>query len=411
MDLHGLRTQRLARPLLVGAALCALGVSLAPSVARASGFDWGSDCSAGDGRFEQAIPFRQTVTIGRIPAGKRAVGIRLDAANDVDVQLIDVATGTEIIAWPGGLLNDAGEACTDYEGVRYCYSGYNGYGGLGTGHEYIRIEGDTNRELEMRAFGYEAGEAEVNYEWLAVPTCNEVGAGSFTQNILHNATVEVGTIPTGKHNVVIDLDANGADVDVQLFDGNEALIAWPSGQLNGPTEGSIEYRGMTIVYSGYNGINGNWGHERIEIFGRVPSDLTMKAFGYQAGSAQVDYRWGEGVGDTCGGIAALECDEGLVCKEWQTGVSDAAGACHTPTWCLDDATAETECANLFHIAVPGQWRCEQFECVYKTGPVCEFGPEYRYVGNSPEQCQVIRFTCEEIESYFSNACGCGCGPA
>ena len=170
---------------MVGASLtAALMTALAPAQAQAGdGFDWGGDCSSGDGVFQQNIPLRATEFVGTIPAGKRDVGIRLDAEVDVDVQLIDVATGTEIIAWPAGLLNGAGESCTNYEGVRYCYSGYNGHGGLGKGHEYIRIEGDTNRELEMRAYGYESGAAEVNYEWLAVPTCNEIGAGSFEQAI------------------------------------------------------------------------------------------------------------------------------------------------------------------------------------------------------------------------------------
>ncbi len=43
-------------------------------------------------------------------------------------------------------------------------------------------------------------------------------------------------------------------------------------------------------------------------------------------------------------------------------------------------------------------------------PVCtnESNPDARYVGDSPEQCQVIRFTCDEDEVYFADDCGCGC---
>lgn len=32
----------------------------------------------------------------------------------------------------------------------------------------------------------------------------------------------------------------------------------------------------------------------------------------------------------------------------------------------------------------------------------------RYVGNSPDECTVIRFVCEENEEYFSDDMGCGC---
>lgn len=33
---------------------------------------------------------------------------------------------------------------------------------------------------------------------------------------------------------------------------------------------------------------------------------------------------------------------------------------------------------------------------------------YEYVGNSPEQCQVIKFGCAEGSEYFADECGCGC---
>ncbi len=33
---------------------------------------------------------------------------------------------------------------------------------------------------------------------------------------------------------------------------------------------------------------------------------------------------------------------------------------------------------------------------------------YEYVGTSPEQCQVIKFGCDEGEAYFADDCGCGC---
>lgn len=42
-------------------------------------------------------------------------------------------------------------------------------------------------------------------------------------------------------------------------------------------------------------------------------------------------------------------------------------------------------------------------------PVCaEPDQAYFYVGNSPEECSVIRFACPEGAEYFANDCGCGC---
>ena len=128
---------------------------------QAATFDWGGDCSEGSDSFTSYIPLDDKKTIGVIPAGKRDVFIALNADADVDVQLIDQATGHEIIAWPYGDLNGPTEECASYQGVRYCYSGYNGTGG-DQGDEWIRVEGDTNRPLVMKAFGYAAGDAVVN---------------------------------------------------------------------------------------------------------------------------------------------------------------------------------------------------------------------------------------------------------
>ncbi len=35
-------------------------------------------------------------------------------------------------------------------------------------------------------------------------------------------------------------------------------------------------------------------------------------------------------------------------------------------------------------------------------------PAYTYVGDSPEQCALIKFSCEAGEEYFADDCGCGC---
>ena len=145
--------------------------------------------------------------------------------------------------------------------------------------------------MVMKAYGYEAGTADVNYSWEALEDCVDKGEGSFVQGIAHQSTIEVGVLPQGKTDIRIDL-ISAKDVDIQLYDGSTPLVQWPSGELNGATEESMELGGMKITYSGYNGDGRNLGHEFITIEGTLDRDLTMKAFGYQSGTANVNYSWG-----------------------------------------------------------------------------------------------------------------------
>ena len=89
-------------------------------------FNWGSDCSSGDASFQDHIAQGAVELIGEIPMHKKDVRIELTSTDDVDIQLIDPETGIAIIKWPSGMLNGAGEECVNYEGVEYCYSGYDG---------------------------------------------------------------------------------------------------------------------------------------------------------------------------------------------------------------------------------------------------------------------------------------------
>jgi hypothetical protein len=257
---------------------------------ESTGFDWGNLCDDGSGEFQQPIEDGSTVTVGTIPDTKMDVRIELTSDADVDIQLIDTATGTELIAWPNGLIADSEEGCSTFEGVEFCYSGYNG-DGTNLGHEWIEVRGATQRDLEMRAYGYAAGDAQVDYSWKALPDCVDTGDGEFTTFLQEQQVTEVGSIPAGKDNVRIELESS-ADVDIQLFDGDTALVQWPNGRLNGAGESSFEYNGVTVTYSGYNGNGTNLGHEFISIEGELQSEFTMKAFGYQTGTADVKYAWG-----------------------------------------------------------------------------------------------------------------------
>ena len=353
----------IAASLALSAALCFLFTGSAYA-----GFDWGGDCSSGSGAFTEYVPHDQIITLGDIPTGKANVVISLDSDKDVDVQLIDALTGVEIISWPNGLLNGESEECTFYEGRQYCYSGYNGdQSWAGLGNEWISVDGTTNRPLIMRVYGYEAGHSRVDYSWEGSSSCSEAGDGAFAQWVPYYANIEVGDIPAGKVNVVIDLVAEGGkDVDIQLWDGNVPLVMWPDGLLSGHDYQELSYDGLTITYSGYNGIDGDWGHERIEIFGELSSTLTMDAFGYQEGFADVVYSWGFGVGEPCGGYSDLSCEVGLECKDVYWGMSYPEGTCHTPAWCLSNATAADDCSNLYSPGGPGFWGCAANECVWNS---------------------------------------------
>ena len=286
-----------ANRLLGAAASCEQPAATASS-SSGGGFDWGGACEGGSGSFNQPIAHQDIVTVGDIPAGKADVRIELVSGEDVDIQLIDETTGHEIIAWPNGDLSGARQECTTYEGVQYCYSGYNGGQTATTkGHEWIEVRGETNRTLVMKAFGYAAGDAEVDYSWAAPADCTDSGCGSFTQPIAHQDIVAVGGIPAGKDSVRITLTSD-EDVDIQLVDeatGHE-IVAWPNGDLNGADEECAAWQGVEYCYSGYNGGQSatTKGHEWIEVRGRTNRPLLMKAFGYAAGDAQVDYAWGEG---------------------------------------------------------------------------------------------------------------------
>lgn len=255
--------------------------------------------TGGSDTFQQQIPLNGVVEIGELPIGISGVEIYLTSSVDIDIQLFDKETGQKLIHWPNGILSGAGNQSFVYHGTLIEWSGYNG-DGSGQGNEYIKITGNldsstpTTRAFIMKAFGYKAGLADVNYSWNGA-SCADTGSGngSFQQQIVKDAIVEIGSIPTGINNLIIQLESP-KDVDIQLYDADNgtAIIAWPNGRLNGSTTESINYEGMEIEWSGYNGDGTNLGHEYIKITGETSKNLTMKAFGYASGLATVNYSWG-----------------------------------------------------------------------------------------------------------------------
>jgi hypothetical protein len=279
-------------------------VSTQKSMALNDGFDFCQSDSVnggGSGEFQQHIQEDAIVDVGEIPVGVEGVSIKLTSSNDVDIQLYDAEDGLAIVKWAyfltqGGILKGPYRQHTDYEGVDVEWSGYNG-DGTGLGNEYITLTGKTNRSLVMKVFGYREGYATVHYSWTGgqAEGCDipESGGDSFQQQILKNAITTVGDIPIGVHNLYVRLNSN-RDIDIQLYDKDNGtkIIVWPDGILNAATLQSVDYEGMTIEWSGFNGDGTGWGHEYIKISGETTRNLTMKVYGYQPGHAVVDYSWG-----------------------------------------------------------------------------------------------------------------------
>ncbi len=270
-----------------------------------AGFEFcqGSGSEGGSDTFQQQISLNGIIEVGELPIGISGIEISLTSPVDIDVQLYDKETGEKIIHWPNGILSSAGNKSVVYHDLLIEWSGYNG-DGTGPGNEYIKISGNndplapTNRAFIMKVFGYKAGLADVDYSWDGA-NCDDSasGNGSFKQQIVQDAIVNIGDIPTGISDLNIKLESP-VDVDIQLYDkdNGKAIIAWPNGLLNKGTTSSISYEGMVIEWSGYNGDGTNLGHEYIKISGETTKNLTMKAFGYRSGLATVNYSWGAGNG-------------------------------------------------------------------------------------------------------------------
>lgn len=143
----------------------------------------------------------------------------------------------------------------------------------------------------------QAGFAQTACEGFCFPENLEaLGGGSFEQEVSAKAVIEVpGVIPAGVKNLYVELNS-AEDVDIQLFDAsanNKPLVGWKIGALiDSGSRKSVDYQGVTIEYSGYNGIIcGDRGHESIQVTGTTQNDLLMKIYGYKEGSATVTYSY------------------------------------------------------------------------------------------------------------------------
>jgi hypothetical protein len=107
-------------------------------------------------------------------------------------------------------------------------------------------------------------------------------------------------------------------VDVQLYDLDDnstytegkAIVAWCETPCNIGSLGSsakkdeARYRGMKIEYSGYEGVNGQYGKEYIKITGETSRRIAMYAYAFQTGVAVVEYSFARVQTACCLGAAS-----------------------------------------------------------------------------------------------------------
>ncbi|MCX7554326.1 hypothetical protein OS175_10580 [Marinicella sp. S1101] len=135
----------------------------------------------------------------------------------------------------------------------------------------------------------------LNKIWELNTGCSDYdhGKGVFNQHLsLVGESVKViGSIPAGKAQVRINISTN-QDVDLQLYDGDTALVDKNSGLLNGADLATVSYQGMEITYSGFEGDANSAGNEFITLSGITSSALRVRLAGHQDAEVTVSYQWG-----------------------------------------------------------------------------------------------------------------------
>ena len=134
-------------------------------------------------------------------------------------------------------------------------------------------------------------------------------------------------------------------------------------------------------------------------------------------------------GQFCGGFAAIQCPEGLLCVDDPNDSCDPRqGGADCGGVCVDPDEKKPKCdykdPNYSYVSRdPNECPAILFTCpegstaffndcgcgCLNQSRTCNYeDPNRRYVARSPEQCAAIRYVCNEGESAFSDDCGCGC---
>jgi len=136
-------------------------------------------CQAYDHGAEQStILIAEGIThLGQIPAGKAEVQLTIDAAANVDLQLLD--SDTALVARDSGLLWQESQAVADYQGLTITYSGHGGLNGQ-PGHEMIHISGITHSALTLQLVSAADVQADLSWQWGIDPALGAINISSET---------------------------------------------------------------------------------------------------------------------------------------------------------------------------------------------------------------------------------------
>jgi hypothetical protein len=135
-------------------------------------------------------------------------------------------------------------------------------------------------------------------------------------------------------------------------------------------------------------------------------------------------------GQFCGGFAAIQCPEGLVCVDDpndscdpNAGGADCGGICIDPN---DEKKPRCDYndPNMSYVSRdPNECPAILFKCpegstaffndcgcgCQTTTKTCNYeDPNRTYISQDPAQCATLRFFCEPGKSPFFDDCGCGC---
>lgn len=424
-----------------GATLCVMtytGVSAHPEAAvavrAAAGFNF-DGCGGGSGQFtvtmDQANVVRQ---LGVIPKGKQGVYVSLVATHDLDLHLYDQgrtsehAEGRAVVAWcsgdcNAGLLDAATLQSAPYRDMNVTYSGFDG-DGLNKGNEFVSLSGTSPDDIAINLFAFQVGTATVNYSWTNTntPCCAGLAAcgGSFAAPIPQDDIIDIGTIPEGKFNLRIQLEAE-KDLDIQLYDLNNtalfdeglAVIAYcaPEDMTcnkglmgNEFSEEIITYRGLEYTYSGWGGDGELYGNEYVSIQGVTNTWLSMKVYGFEQGVAELSYSYWEIPSDSHGCRGGNEWDP---LSQTCVAVSCKASPCGPSEVC--------ESAEITCFRAP----CPQFRC-NAVAPGCN---DLEGWSDAEENTCLGTFTSEQVckanganakpggRSALQACCMCGGGVA
>lgn len=100
------------------------------------------------------------------------------------------------------------------------------------------------------------------------------------------------------------------------------------------------------------------------------------------------------------------CGDSCACADGSEPVNCFVDPCDVASCDVEGAV----CHSNYCGGCNAEWRDESGAAVCQdVSPACDYDdPARRYVARSPEQCQLVRFTCEPGLAPFFDDCGCGC---